>query len=99
MINSEKGTEVVTVCGESSLKAVRQLVCEVQALGLARGHYTPRGLTENGGAIYTSYKKKNKPLSKGSQPFKSHQEAGKCPSEAMRPSGSPTCLARRKEEA
>lgn len=58
MINSEKGTEVVTVCGESSLKAVRQLVCEVQALGLARGHYTPRGLTENGGTIYTSYKKK-----------------------------------------
>lgn len=58
MTNSEEGTEVVTDCGASSLKAVRSLVCEVQALGLARGHYTPGELTENGGAIYTSYKKK-----------------------------------------
>lgn len=57
--NSEERTEVVTGClGSELLEDCLQLVCEVHALGLARGHYAPPELTENGSAIYTSYKKK-----------------------------------------
>lgn len=52
MTNCEKKTAVVTGCmGASSL-----LVCEVHMLGLARGHYTPQGFTENGCAAYITNK-------------------------------------------